>query len=101
LPVPHFASEKSSVNEVGRFALVLVLVLVLAFAFALRLGVREFEYTRLVFVLVFEPRLANAMIIIIAPSPTMPTAMTPPSIHQIALDFFRGGGSGCGTDGSG
>src|ERR1041385_1314791 len=93
VPVPHLFSLKSSVNEVGTvaltfaFVLLLTFVFVVTFAFALRLSLRTFTFE----LLLLADRLANAITITTSPMPMMTTAMSPPSIHQIAFDFFRGG----------
>jgi hypothetical protein len=44
-----------------------------------------------VLVLVLDPRLASAMIITTRPTPITTRAASPPSIHQRAFDFLRGG----------
>ena len=88
-------------NEAGKVALVFAFafefefeLLVFAFAvtFALRLSLRAFTFE--LFVLV--DRLANAMTSTTRPAPTTIRAVSPPTIHQIALDFFRGGGAAVG-----
>ena len=99
----HFCSLKSSVNDAGKVALVFAFVfafalLVFAFAFAfvvtfaLRLSLRLFAFE--LFVLV--DKLANAMTSTTRPAPTTIRAVSPPTIHQIAFDFFRGGGAAVG-----
>jgi hypothetical protein len=70
-------------------------------ALALRFSLRTFAFR-----FVFDPRLASAMTITTRPMPMMSTAASPPSIHQIAFDFFRtGAGAGvgvhCGGGGAG
>jgi len=87
------------VNEAGTVALVLVFafvfaLLVFAFVvtFALRLSLRLFAFA--LFVLV--DRLASAMSSTTKPAPTTISVMSPPTIHQIAFDFFRGGGAAVG-----
>jgi hypothetical protein len=40
-------------------------------------------------------RLANAKIITINPTPRIAKKAKPPRTHQIALDFFFGGATGC------
>jgi len=106
VPVPHFCWLKSSMKEEGRAAFAFALMFeALAFALAvtllLRLSLRVLAFT---LVFVFEPRLANAMIITTTPMPMMSTAASPPSIHQIALDFLgvgAPGGVGCHCGGGG
>jgi hypothetical protein len=99
--VLHFCSLKSSVNEAGTVALVFVFAFAFAFellvfafvvTFALRFSLRPFAFA--LFVLV--DRLASAMSSTTKPAPTTISAMSPPTIHQIAFDFFRGGGAGVG-----
>ena len=63
----------------------------LAFVFAATLLLRFALRVLAVFVLVLDPRLANAMIITTRPTPITTKAVSPPSIHQRALDFLRGG----------
>src|SRR5438128_12086344 len=100
LPVPHFASEKSSVIEAGRLSVeftfetfaTLALVLVLVFEF--RLAIPEFAFLGfslpLELVLEFEPMVASARIMTAAPTTTIPTTTIPPRIHQTALYSFTG-----------
>jgi len=84
------------VNDVGAVALALAFeLLVFAFVvtFALRFSLRPFAFE--LFVLV--DRLANAISSTTRPAPTTISAMSPPTIHQIAFDFFRGrGGAAAG-----
>src|ERR1051326_3022607 len=109
-PVPHLFSLKSSVSEVGTVALTFAFVLLLTFAFvvtlalALRLSLRMFTFELLLLV----ERLANAITMTTRPMPITTSAVSPPSIHQIAFDFFRIGaavGAGvhccCGGGGGG
>ena len=84
-------------NDVGTVALVFavpfeLLVFVFVVTFALRLSLRPFAFE--LFVLV--DRLANAMTSTTRPAPTTIRAVSPPTIHQIAFDFFRGGGAAVG-----
>src|SRR5215213_2596544 len=94
LPVPHFCSLKLSTNELGIAAFAFALVFG-AFAFALavtlllRFSLRVLAF-RLI-LLLFEPRLASATSITTTPMPITNIAASPPSTHQTALDFFRGG----------
>src|SRR5262249_32069026 len=96
-PVPHLFSLKSSVNEVGTVAFAFAFVLltfVFAVMLALRFSLRTFAFELLLFV----DRLASAISMTMSPTPIMTTAVSPPSIHQIAFDFFRGGAAtGAGT----
>src|SRR5262245_32505052 len=87
-PVPHFCSEKSSVNDAGS-ALMLVLrfgssEFVFVFVLVLRSATR---FALLLLSLVAELRLASAMIITTRPTPMIARAANPPRIHQIAFDF--------------
>src|SRR5690242_18344063 len=95
-PVPHFFSLKSSVNEAGTVAFALAFAFVLAFAlvvtFALRFSLRTFAFE--LFVLL--DRLASAMTSTTRPTPIITSVMNPPSIHQIAFDFLRGGAAAVG-----
>src|SRR5687767_126894 len=94
-PAFHFCWLKSSVNDVGdpafTFALP-VFVLVLTTTLALRFVLRVLAL-RLLF---FDSRFANAISMTTRPAPITASAATPPSIHQTALDFLRGGGAGVG-----
>ncbi len=87
-------------NEAGKA------VLAFAFAFAV-----EFELLVFAFVVTFALRLslraftfrfllstdsANTMNTTARPPPTMISAESPPTIHQTAFDFFRGGGAAVG-----
>ena len=58
-----------------------------------------------VLVLVFDPILASAITMMTRPTPITRAAANPPSIHQIAFDFFAGGAGGegvhCGGGGGG
>ena len=88
------------------FAFALVFeVFVLAVTLLLRFSLRVLALR--LFVLPFEPRLASAMIITTRPTPMTSSAASPPSIHQTALDFLRGGGAPvgggvhCGAGGGG
>ena len=92
----HFCWLKSSTSESGiaAFAFALVfetfaLAFVLALTLLLRFSLRVLALRLLV--LAFEPRLASAMIITTIPTPMTSSAASPPSIHQTALDFLRGG----------
>src|SRR5215212_11045215 len=90
-PVPHFCWLKSSTSDLGGPAFAFAFTFeafVLAVTLLLRFSLRVLAF-RLV-VLVFEPRLARAMIITTTPMPMTSMAASPPSIHQIALDFLRG-----------
>src|SRR5215213_7413724 len=94
----HFSWLKSSTSEFGiaTFAFALVfetfaLAFVLAVTLLLRFSLRVLALR--LFVLPFEPRLASAMTITTRPTPMTSTAASPPSIHQTALDFLRGGGA--------
>src|SRR6185369_11709594 len=111
----HFSWLKSSTSEFGiaAFALALVfetfafaLAFVLALTLPLRFSLRVLALRLLV--LPFEPRLARAMTITTRPTPMTSSAASPPSIHQTALDFLRGGGGApvgggvhCGAGGGG
>src|ERR1051325_3079320 len=94
-PVPHFFSLKSSVNKAGTVAFAFVfafaLLFVLVVTLALRFSLRTFAFE----LLVFADRL-SAMTSTTRPTPTMTSAANPPSIHQMAFDFFRGGGAAVG-----
>src|SRR5436190_24036748 len=98
LPVPHFCSVKSSLKfEPDPFVFVFaVLVLTLVFVFVFvtllfRFTLRLFEL--LVFVLLM---LASAITMTTSPIPITANAASPPSIHQIAFDFFLGATVGVG-----
>src|SRR6266550_4408348 len=96
LPVPHFASEKSSVTSGGRLTSELMLAPLLfgfVFVFVFRLTTREFVFV-LLLLLVFELMLANTISMTTTPMAMTPTMTAPPAIHQIAPDFFRGTGPG-------
>src|SRR5215218_2946433 len=89
---PHFCSLKSSVSDVGVVAFAFAFAFetfALALTLLLRFSLRTLAF-RLV-LLLFEPRLANAMSITTMPPPMTSITASPPSIHQIALDFLRCG----------
>src|SRR5215213_1835710 len=111
-PVPHFLSLKLSTVEFGIVAFAFTFVFgtfALTVTLLLRFSLRVLAFR--LFVL-FDPRLASAMSITPTPTPITTTAASPPSLHQIALDFLRGGvaagagvhwggGGGCGVVGLG
>src|SRR6266404_9131384 len=89
-PVPHLASEKSSVTSGGRLASELMFeTFPFKFVFTFRLATRELVFV-LLLLFVFELMLASAISMITSPIAMTPTMAAPPTIHQIALDFFRG-----------
>src|SRR2546421_7826818 len=91
LPVPHFASEKSSVKDAGRFVLEFILeALVFELAFALRLETLELEFEAFAIRFELVPMLPRAKIMITRPIPIIPTTTIPPRTHQTAFDFLRG-----------
>jgi hypothetical protein len=59
------------------------------FVFTFRLTTRELVFV-LLLLFVFELMLASAISMITSPTTMTPTMAAPPTIHQIALDFFRG-----------
>jgi hypothetical protein len=67
---------------------------VLATVFAFRFSLRLERFALLLTLLLLALMLASAMIITTSPTPIMPSAASPPSIHQMALDFLRGAGVG-------
>ncbi len=71
--------------ELLEFVFTVTLVLRFSLRFVLRL-----------LLLLFAPRLANAMSMTTSPTPMTRTAASPPKIHQTAFDFFCGGGCGIG-----
>ena len=81
--------------ELLEFVLTVMLLLRFSLRFVLRL-----------LLLLFAPRLANAMSMTTRPTPMTATAASPPNIHQTAFDFFCGAGCGvgrhcCGGGGAG
>src|SRR6266550_681748 len=98
LPVPHLASEKSSVSDLGKlsaeFAFETFATLALAFEF--RFAFRKFVFRRFSLPFEFDPMLASARIMTRAPTATIPTTTIPPRTHQTAFDFLCGGIAGIG-----
>lgn len=69
------------------------------FVFVFRFATREFEFRfvlRLAVLFEFEPMLASARIMTVAPTTKTPATRSPPRTHQIAPDFFGGGIGGTG-----
>jgi hypothetical protein len=93
LPVAHFISEKSSLNEAGRVVVVFVFAR-LAFALVLRFATRLLVFALLALLFEFELMLASASSITVNPIPMIPRTAMVPSTHQTALDFLRGNAAG-------
>src|SRR5436190_3907759 len=93
LPVAHFISEKSSLNEAGRVVAVFVFAR-LEFSLALRFATRLLVLALLELLPEFELMLASASSITVKPMAMIPRTAMVPSIHQTALDFLRGNAAG-------